>query len=346
MFQEYLKVAYKCYIRAYLLQYQGPNPITPKTIEIFVSTMLCSAFKHYCMVPPIKIHNVICHSQVYGTTELSFTQMTRCYAVVANKKRVDTNRTSVTDPYYPSNRDNPSPYEIFHTVYTNGSIDVKKLKKQYHLFVKIYHPDNFNQYRVLRGGTRLGNGKLPYLTDTEKLHRFKVISGSYHYLLKHLSDRIPSPHTYDGGIYTYHAAKPHMKQHGSMYTEPLWMDQNPLHEDKFTIRNALICFASLIICFQVMAFLTKIQDTYVTKKLDLEFDERIINSHLLQAYNNYGLGTDKESRIRRFLWYRSYQQYLKDPDSDVLITKDLIENEKLIQKLKMNGKANEISNKK
>lgn len=48
------------------------------------------------------------------------------------------------------------------------------------------------------------------------------------------------------------------------------------------------------------------------------------------AYLNYGLDTDKWSRLRRFLWFRTYGLYRDKSDLD----REAKKNERIVQDLK------------
>ena len=81
----------------------------------------------------------------------------------------------------------------------------------------------------------------------------------------------------------------------------------------------------LAICIEGAALLTKIQES-LSKA---EFTHEESELHLIQSYTNYGLDTDKFSRLRRFLWFRTWGLYKSKEDLD----REAKNNEEMIRKL-------------
>ena len=71
--------------------------------------------------------------------------------------------------------------------------------------------------------------------------------------------------------------------------------------------------------------LARIEDTLTDKSIT----EDNIEVELGQCYINYGLDTDKWSRLRRFLWFRTFNMYRSKVDLD----REAEKNEDLIKTL-------------
>ncbi|CAI4824650.1 AAC_collapsed_G0056480.mRNA.1.CDS.1 [Saccharomyces cerevisiae] len=181
------------------------------------------------------------------------------------------------------------------------------------------------------------------LTSSEKLHRFKIISQAYD-ILCDPKKKIVYDTTRQGwttsysprsnvntenyqyaGSYGYHSNAQY-----EYWNAGTWEDANSMKNERiqeninpWTIIG-IIC--GLAICIEGTALLAKIQESL--SKAEFTHDESEL--HLIQSYTNYGLDTDKFSRLRRFLWFRTWGLYKSKEDLD----REAKINEEMIRKLK------------
>lgn len=101
------------------------------------------------------------------------------------------------------------------------------------------------------------------------------------------------------------------------YNAGTWEEMNDLnsrdHEkEKLNPWTIFLWVCGLVVCLQATALLTRIENSLTSKQFtheETEFD-------LAQSYTNYGLDSDKFSRFRRFLWFRTYGLYRAKEDLD------------------------------
>lgn len=252
----------------------------------------------------------------------------------------------IRDVQWPQLTD-PTPYDIFgipKAASGSPKLDKKSLKKKYHRYVKLYHPDHSDNIQIF-GSEKVidSNSKSPLLlTSSEKLHRFKVISQAYD-ILCDPKKKIVYDTTRQGwttsysprsdintenyqyaGSYGYHSNAQY-----EYWNAGTWEDANSMKNERikenlnpWTVIG-IIC--GLAICIEGTALLTKIQESL--SKAEFTHDESEL--HLIQSYTNYGLDTDKFSRLRRFLWFRTWGLYKSKEDLD----REAKINEEMIRKL-------------
>lgn len=127
------------------------------------------------------------------------------------------------------------------------------------------------------------------------------------------------------GSYGYHSNAQY-----EYWNAGTWEDANSMKNERiqeninpWTVIG-IIC--GLAICIEGTALLAKIQESL--SKAEFTHDESGL--HLIQSYTNYGLDTDKFSRLRRFLWFRTWGLYKSKEDLD----REAKINEEMIRKLK------------
>ncbi|CAI4822697.1 CPA_1a_G0056460.mRNA.1.CDS.1 [Saccharomyces cerevisiae] len=256
-------------------------------------------------------------------------------------------KLTIRDEQWPELAD-PTPYDIFGIPKAgsgNPKLDKKSLKKKYHRYVKLYHPDHSDNIQIFSSEkVTNSNSKSPLLlTSSEKLHRFKVISQAYD-ILCDPKKKIVYDTTRQGwttsysprsnvntenyqyaGSYGYHSNAQY-----EYWNAGTWEDANSMKNERiqeninpWTVIG-IIC--GLAICIEGTALLAKIQESL--SKAEFTHDESEL--HLIQSYTNYGLDTDKFSRLRRFLWFRTWGLYKSKEDLD----REAKINEEMIRKLK------------
>ncbi|AET38959.1 Jid1p Ecym_3476 [Eremothecium cymbalariae DBVPG len=230
----------------------------------------------------------------------------------------------------------PSPYEVLGL--QKGLISFDKLKKQYHRLAKLYHPDISENVVIFSKSQGTSAGKVPSsqlipLDKNEKLYRFKLINEAYALL----SDRSRKEmyDVYKTG-WEYGPKRPpmtmtHQTYHGNptYYNAGTWQDfsdqSNNEPAPKISPWSVLLWIGALAICIEATAFLSKLEDGLHKRYFTQDETER----DLALAQLNYGLNTDKWSRLRRFLWFRTWGLYRDQADLD----RQAVENEKLLKKL-------------
>ncbi|KOG96360.1 Jid1p [Saccharomyces eubayanus] len=238
----------------------------------------------------------------------------------------------------------PSPYDIFGISKTgseSATLDRKSLKKKYHRYVKLYHPDHSDNIMIFSTDKVSDcSSKSPLLlTSSEKLHRFKVISQAYDILRDpkkkivydttrqgwstpfSSSTNVKTENYHYAGSYGYHSSSQY-----EYWNAGTWEDANSMRNERikenFNPWTLIAIVCGLAICIEGTALLTKIQESL--SKAEFTHEESEI--HLIQSYTNYGLDTDKYSRLRRFLWFRTWGLYKskEDLDREAKINEDMI----------------------
>lgn len=89
-----------------------------------------------------------------------------------------------SDAHYDSKwpkKDNPTPYDLFDKA-DGSEVDVRALKRKYHEFAKLYHPDISQNIRIIRSPINQIKFESNLLTLDEKLQRFKITTQAYEIL--------------------------------------------------------------------------------------------------------------------------------------------------------------------
>ncbi|KAH3903096.1 uncharacterized protein SCODWIG_00948 [Saccharomycodes ludwigii] len=270
----------------------------------------------------------------------------RNYANISNN-----NKNNVFHEEDWANQTNPSPYTILNL--SQATFDKNLLKQRYYQLCKIYHPD-INTKIIAKDSHIKKNGKDYYLNEEQKLLRFKMINDAYE-ILKTPSKKAnydkyglgwiygnTDVSTINNGFHTngFHANgfasqrfREETMKNSAYWNAGTWEEihraraanGNPaLDGENFNIWTFLWISVGLFIAVELATFLNKVEDTLVAKK-DMhdasEYD-------LLCAYTNYGLATDKWSRLRRFLWFRAFGMYSskEDLDRESKLNESMIEN--------------------
>jgi len=210
----------------------------------------------------------------------------------------------------------PTPYEIFglNTNITSRLTNdqLRELKKKYHKYVKIYHPDLSLSRDIL---DPIITGKI--LTMEEKVNRFKVISQAYDILTNQHKKRL-----YDLNRSNWSHGTPSSNDLNDLFRSRnfssddtsrywhagTWEDMNEFNErnkngeDDSTeqIKYVIFWAIGMLICIEGSVLLSKIENSLVGK-VDYGITEDDVEKGLYSSYENYGLDDDKLSRIKRFL---------------------------------------------
>lgn len=233
----------------------------------------------------------------------------------------------------------PTPYSVFGFAESAG-VDRKQLKKRYHEFVKIYHPDISQNISI----TRTPEAD-DVMSQGEKLTRFRIVTNAYEILRDDNKKRLYD-HTRSGWSYGPEGARAttrgyqYANTHGyksnasyAYYNAGTWEDLHDLNNNerpKLDPWTAFIWICGLLICFEGTALLSRIEDSMVGN----HFTQEETENDLVQSRVNYGLDTDKFTRLRRFLWFRTFGLYRSKEELD----REAIKNEQLVQNLKKKGK--------
>ncbi|SCU92344.1 LAMI_0E09868g1_1 [Lachancea mirantina] len=249
---------------------------------------------------------------------------------------------SAQEPFYDDlwpKTSRPTPYEVLGL--PAGQLDHKMLKKRYFAMAKLYHPDIAGNITILRTKKQHHFAELSdqsILSAIDKQRRFQMVSEAYELLRdsrkKSTYDRFRSGWTHGPIARTpaYAAAAGHGYQEHYRYqywNAGTWEDANNLgkNDEKHISPWAVIAWmVGLFICAECTALLTRIEDSLTRVSFTHDETER----DLTQAQINYGLDTDKWSRLRRFLWFRTYGLYRTKSDLD----REAQKNEELVEKLK------------
>lgn len=233
----------------------------------------------------------------------------------------------------------PTPYDLFGIDSKAGSpeIDARVMKKKYHEYARLYHPDISQNIKIIRSPLDQLQLEKNLLSSDEKLHRFKVSTAAYQILSdpkkKRLYDFTQSgwPYGPTGSVASTPAAQ-YPGSHGyrsdyayAYWNAGTWDDASRMNAEKqpFDAWVLFMWLCGFVICIQATALLTRIEDSLTRKNYSHEETER----DLAQSYTNYGLDTDKISRWRRFLWFRAFGLYRSDTDLD----REAKRNEEMVQ---------------
>ncbi|CCH44112.1 J domain-containing protein 1 [Wickerhamomyces ciferrii] len=246
--------------------------------------------------------------------------------------------SSPEDPYchseWPSHN-NPTPYDVFNL--KPSEFDTKILRKKYFEIAKIYHPD-------ISLNKNLINHKGDKLTNDHKNERFKILTNAYSILKddkkRELYDRFkmgwntPEPPTLRRTTqYQRPSAYANQYHNQAYWNASGWedyenlrnMNDPALRPEKMKILAAIITFIIVTTTIQGWMILNNAEKAMIqVQKIhdDTEFE-------LDKAYMNYGLDQSRISRLRRFLWFRTFGLY-KEKDQ---LDSSHKENEAILKKI-------------
>lgn len=225
----------------------------------------------------------------------------------------------------------PTPYEIFglskHVHISRN--EFRNLRKRYHRYAKLYHPDLNNT--VVSNVYKVG---LRQLTPSEKIKRFNLVSEAYDILTtpskktlydmtrSNWSNTVPRNPNFEGANMNYAANGFYSNSTYAYWNAGTWEDAREFYEryygyksdEELSLRTMLTIFFGMFLCVEGTVLLQKLQSSLIERSDVL--DDEDIEEILSQTYENFGLDTDKLSRIRRFLWFRSWGLYRSKEDLD------------------------------
>ena len=226
----------------------------------------------------------------------------------------------------------PSPYEIFGINSQLGNHLSKKelndLKKKYHIYVKLYHPD-LSITRDIIDATRKGQ----ILSVDEKINRFKMISQAYNILTNSNKKRLydlnrsnwshGGPSTMDNLNDLYQSKNFNSDDASRYWHAGTWEEMHEFNrsrqdqnEKDFEQQKYVIYWAiGMLVCIEGSVVLTKVENSLVGR-VGYGITEDDVEKGLFRSYQNYGLDDDKLSRIKRFLWFRSWGLYTTSEELD------------------------------
>lgn len=259
----------------------------------------------------------------------------RCYAQIIdnheNSLDISRRQEPLTDMQWPISQ-YPTPYEIFGINSQLGNHlskrELRDLKKKYHKYVKLYHPD-LSITRDILDATRKGQ----ILSLDEKINRFKMISQAYDILTNINKKRVydlnrsnwshGGPSTMDN-LNDLYQSRNFNSDDASMYWHAgTWEEMNEFNkrqqdqnEKDFAQQKYVIYWAiGMLICIEGSVVLTKVENSLVGR-VGYGITEDDVEKGLFRSYQNYGLDDDKLSRIKRFLWFRSWGLYTTSDELD------------------------------
>lgn len=235
------------------------------------------------------------------------------------------------DSNWPVDNRPKSPYSLFKL--DEKTFNKAMLKKRYHELALMYHPDHSHNKTILRKDNGLELTSMTIhenvLTNEDKLDRFKVVKEAYELLAdpkrKNQYDKFGSGWVYGPTIMT--SQIPRYETHVQYYNAGTWEDYSDLNKDKehISVLSLVIWLVGLVALVEVTSLLSRLEETVNKKTFTQEETER----DLSLAYLNYGLDDDKWSRLRRFLWFRTFGLYRSKGDLD----REAERNENMIQGL-------------
>lgn len=236
------------------------------------------------------------------------------------------------DSNWPSDNQPKTPYSLFQL--TESSFTKALLKKRFHELARLYHPDHSANKAILKRNrnTELTSSSVHQnlLTSEDKIQRFKIITEAYELLKdpkrKNQYDRLGLGWAYGPRI---QSPAQRYEQSSRYYNAGTWEDYSDLrNDDKQDIgpMTMLIWFFGIFGIIQLTSLLTRWEEAM--NKTNFTHDET--ERDLTLAYINYGLDEDKWSRLRRFLWFRTFGLYRNKEDLD----REAKKNEAMINELK------------
>lgn len=244
----------------------------------------------------------------------------------------------IFDNKWPNNKLNPSPYDIF-AIAEPEKINKKAMKKLYHHYVKLYHPDRCGNLNILKNPS-LEKSSNQMLSQAEKIRRFKLVSQYYAILMDSNKKR---QWDFKNAASGTHMNNVNMNANYKYWNAGTWEDVNSYYKETneggHTLEKkldlwVLFCWVSgLYVCVQGYALLNRAQESILNKDRHVVTDHDEIRTELFKAYNNFGLENDKWSRLRRFLWFRSWamaspNEYDKEHYANEKMINDLLKKER------------------
>ncbi|QLG70296.1 hypothetical protein HG535_0A02340 [Zygotorulaspora mrakii] len=303
-------------------------------------------------VPFIYRYRRACTAQLKTRSTLSFSKNVliklnfRFFAIPANYAESHNEGGNVHHDTRWPNHENPTPYEVFGITQqecsSSRNINKSILKKRFHEYAKLYHPDISQNVRIIRSPIKQKQLGGSLLSFDEKVLRFKIMTQAYEILSdtgrRNLYDLTKSNWAYGPqSSSTYASSHAYPSSHGyqtnstyEYWNAGTWEEMNDLNKgtqerEKLDPWTVFLWLCGLVVCLEATALLTRIENSLTSQQYtheETEFD-------LAQSYSNYGLDSDKFSRLRRFLWFRTYGLYRAKDDLD----REAEKNEGLVQDL-------------
>jgi curved DNA-binding protein CbpA len=190
-----------------------------------------------------------------------------------------------------------------------------KLKKKYYEIAKLYHPDTSSAKTVL-------SHEGSELSDSHKDERFKMLTDAYTLLKdskkRAMYDQFKSGWS-DGMSTTATSYRTDTQVYQYDYRDQrywnasTWEDYQNLRDmnDPALRKDKIRALAGI---FLIMFFGASIQGWYFLNRMEGVLIARqdvhdACEADLMQAYLNYGLDDSRLSRIKRFLWFRTFGMY-------------------------------------
>ncbi|VVT56958.1 uncharacterized protein SAPINGB_P005445 [Magnusiomyces paraingens] len=208
----------------------------------------------------------------------------------------------------------PTPYEIFH-ISQGTKIDKKFIKKTFHKFAKIYHPD----------ATLASDGLHDSLTPELKEDRFKKIVAAYDILKDDAKRRDfdlfnkgweDSPRSRSKNVYGRDFSRATRYKTNITYEDDSWaafhndyrqhmQQQDPAYQKSQWEAHKKMVLYLLIGSLAVGAIQFSFLMNHATNAVEVRKETSRKTFHDLSlALTNYGFGFSKEERINRFLAHR------------------------------------------
>ncbi|KAL6942125.1 hypothetical protein ACO0QE_003291 [Hanseniaspora vineae] len=251
-------------------------------------------------------------------------------------------------------KENPTPYDVLYIENKREFTNRKFLRKRFHKLCKLYHPD-ITGVDLLKEDNSL-------VTEKERLERFKMIQDAYTllntpaaktkydtYNLGWAYANTPASHNTTKSPYDlWKQQTANQDTHNMYWNAGNWEDYHNYHQrtgnpDHIAIHGKKLSHWDIIVYVLMLgalgesfSLLTDIQTSF-GRRVDIHEQ---CEKDLIQSYLNYGLGDDYWARIRRFLWFRSFNLYSHSKED---LDREAIKNEKIIGALKGRHEKNDLS---